>query len=78
MNATLRRAVTWLCVLIGAQGVVGLIQYETQLPTELVWLHVALATLTWLAALWSVAAAGRLAPRSVTEASRSPTAVPTA
>jgi hypothetical protein len=29
-----------------------------------VWLHVALATLTWVSVLWSVASAGRLAPRS--------------
>jgi hypothetical protein len=34
-----------------------------KLPGELVWVHVALATLTWLAMLWSVAAAGRLEPR---------------
>jgi hypothetical protein len=26
----------------------------------MVWVHVALATLTWLAVLWAVAAAGRL------------------
>ena len=78
VDAQLRRAVTALCVLVGVQGIVGLIQYETQLPTELVWLHVTLATLNWLALLWAVAAAGRLAPRSVAESSRSPTAVPTA
>ena len=29
----------------------------------MVWVHVALATFTWLATLWAVAAAGRLAPR---------------
>ena len=31
----------------------------------MVWVHVALATVTWLALLWAVAAAGRLAPRAV-------------
>jgi hypothetical protein len=31
----------------------------------MVWVHVALATVTWLAVLWVVAAAGRLAPRAV-------------
>lgn len=56
----LRRALTWLCVAIAAQGPVGLIQYETQLPTELVWIHVGLACITWLALLWAVAAAGPL------------------
>ena len=29
----------------------------------MVWVHVTLATLTWLAVLWSVAAAGSLQPR---------------
>ena len=31
----------------------------------MVWVHVTLATLTWLAVLWAVAAAGRLVPRAV-------------
>jgi cytochrome c oxidase assembly protein subunit 15 len=52
-------------VLVAAQGVVGTVQYETHLPSELVWVHVLLATLTWLSVLWSVAAAGRLRPRLV-------------
>jgi heme A synthase len=54
--------VTLVCLLVAAQGLVGLIQYETQLPGELVWLHVALACGTWLAVLWSAAAAGGLVP----------------
>lgn len=53
-----RRALTALCVLIALQGVVGLDQYETHLPTELVWVHVGLASLTWIATLWAVCAAG--------------------
>jgi len=56
---------TFLCVLIALQGVIGTVQYETHLPGELVWFHVACATLTWLCVLWSVAAAGRLEPRTV-------------
>jgi cytochrome c oxidase assembly protein subunit 15 len=59
----LRRALTVLCVLLASQGVVGFIQYETGLPSEVVWLHVVLATCTWLAVLWSVASAGSLAPQ---------------
>jgi cytochrome c oxidase assembly protein subunit 15 len=59
----LRRAVACVCALVAAQGVVGLVQYETHLPSELVWIHVAAATVTWLCVLWSVAAAGRLEPR---------------
>lgn len=58
----LRGAVTALCLLLAAQGIVGFLQYENQLPAGLVWTHVALATLTWITILWSVAAAGKLAP----------------
>ena len=54
----LQRPLTALCVLIALQGAVGLDQYETHLPTELVWVHVALASLTWLAVLWAACAAG--------------------
>jgi heme a synthase len=58
-----RRALTALCLLLALQGVVGLVQYATQLPTELVWVHVGLACGAWLSVLWAVCAAGRLAPR---------------
>jgi heme a synthase len=61
--ATVRRALTALCVLLALQGAVGIDQYETHLPTELVWVHVALACGAWLAALWAACAAGRPAPR---------------
>jgi cytochrome c oxidase assembly protein subunit 15 len=59
-------AVTALCVLLAVQGAVGLIQYTLELPAELVWLHVVLAALTWVAILFAVAAAGRPAPRRAT------------
>jgi heme a synthase len=61
-----RRAVKPLTVVLGLlalQGVVGGFQWYLELPTEIVWVHVGLATLNWLAMLWSVAAAGRLEPR---------------
>ncbi|MEA2188428.1 MAG: heme a synthase [Solirubrobacteraceae bacterium] len=54
-----RRALTWLCVLLAVQGVIGGVQYALELPAEIVWVHVTLAVATWLAILWSVAAAGR-------------------
>ena len=60
----LRRAVAVTLGLVAAQGAIGIVQYVLALPAELVWLHVALASLTWLALLWSVAVAGRLEPRS--------------
>jgi heme a synthase len=50
-------------VLMAAQGLVGSVQYELALPADMVWVHVGLATVTWIALLWAVAAAGRLAPR---------------
>lgn len=56
------RPLTVLCWLLAAQGALGIVQYLLKLPAELVWVHVALATLTWLSVLWSVGAAGRLAP----------------
>jgi cytochrome c oxidase assembly protein subunit 15 len=55
----LHRALTALCVLIALQGAVGLDQYETHLPTELVWVHVTLACICWLACLWATCAVGR-------------------
>src|SRR4051794_27399194 len=62
-----RRALKPLSVMIGLmalQGVVGGVQWALKLPGEIVWVHVALATTTWLAMLWTVATAGRLEPRS--------------
>jgi heme A synthase len=58
-----RRSLTVLCVLLALQGVVGLDQYKTHLPTQLVWVHVGLACGAWLAAIWAACAAGAVAPR---------------
>ncbi len=61
-----RRALKPLTATIGLvvlQGVLGIVQYRAKLPAELVWVHVTLATLTWLSVLWTVASAGRLEPR---------------
>lgn len=58
-----QRSMTVLCVLLALQGVVGLDQYETHLPTQLVWVHVGLACGAWLAAVWAACAAGSLAPK---------------
>jgi heme a synthase len=65
---------TVLGVLLAAQGLVGSVQYELKLPSEMVWVHVSMATVTWLTVLWVVAAAGRLAPRAVEVAERRPAA----
>jgi cytochrome c oxidase assembly protein subunit 15 len=54
---------TILGVLIAAQGLVGAVQYELKLPGEMVWVHVCLATVTWVVTLWAVVVEGRLAKR---------------
>jgi cytochrome c oxidase assembly protein subunit 15 len=58
-----------LCALLGAQGLIGSVQYTMHLPTEIVWFHVAAATLTWLTVLWA-AFSVRLAPATETARSR--------
>lgn len=55
-----------LCVLLAAEGLVGSVQYELHLPSDMVWVHVSLATFIWVTVLWSIASAGRLAPRRAT------------
>ena len=59
-----RRPLTLLCLLLLAQGVLGFVQYRLHVPAGMVWVHVTLATASWLATLWAVASAGRLAPRA--------------
>jgi cytochrome c oxidase assembly protein subunit 15 len=64
----LMRALTWVCVLVAAQGVIGFAQYELELPAGLVWIHVAVAATTWMGILFANAAVGRLTPTTVVEA----------
>ena len=64
-----QRSLTVLCVLLALQGIVGLDQYYTHLPTELVWVHVGLACGAWLAAIWAACAASARVPRRVPTAS---------
>jgi heme a synthase len=73
-----RRSLTVLCVLLALQGVVGLDQYKTHLPTQLVWVHVGLACGAWLAAIWAACAAGALVPRRSALAPERPASAPLA
>lgn len=75
-NPRLQRAVTVLCLLVAAQGLVGFLQYENELPAGLVWVHVTLATLTWISVLWAVASAGKLAPAADTAGEPRPARTP--
>ncbi len=63
-----RDSLNVLCIVLAAQGVVGLVQYETKLPTELVWVHVGLACCAWLAVLWAACAAATPALQAVGDA----------
>jgi cytochrome c oxidase assembly protein subunit 15 len=67
------RPLTVVIGLLAAQGAIGGLQWSLELPAEIVWVHVALATVSWLAMLWTVATAGRLVPR---QAPAPATAVP--
>jgi cytochrome c oxidase assembly protein subunit 15 len=59
-DRSVRAAVARVCLLLAAQGVIGGVQYAARLPAEIVWVHVTLAAVTWLAILWAAAAVGRL------------------
>jgi cytochrome c oxidase assembly protein subunit 15 len=47
-GAGLRKRLTRICLLLALQGVLGIVQYRLELPAEIVWVHVALATLLWV------------------------------
>ncbi len=58
---------TVLGILLASQGLIGAVQYELKLPAEMVWVHVAVATLTWLVSIWAVAAEGRIGQPAIVE-----------
>jgi cytochrome c oxidase assembly protein subunit 15 len=46
--------ITLLGVMLAGQGLLGAVQYELKLPAGMVWIHVAMATVTWVVTLWAV------------------------
>jgi heme a synthase len=72
MRGTLFRALSVVCLLLGAQGIVGLVQYYNALPAEVVWMHASLPAVMWVALVWSWLAA---APAPTPQA-RPPAATP--
>jgi cytochrome c oxidase assembly protein subunit 15 len=62
-TADLERTLRLICLLLLAQGVIGITQYELALPTEIVWVHVALATLTWVGYVHAWVSAGSVPAR---------------
>jgi cytochrome c oxidase assembly protein subunit 15 len=59
-GAAVMRALTAVCLLLAAQGVVGLVQYHNALPAEIVWVHASLPAVLWTCLVWSWVAAGSL------------------
>jgi cytochrome c oxidase assembly protein subunit 15 len=49
---------TRICLLMAAQGVIGLVQFRLELPAEIVWVHVAMATLLWVGIVLAAVQAG--------------------
>jgi cytochrome c oxidase assembly protein subunit 15 len=57
-SASLVHRLTRVCLLMAFQGVLGIVQYRLDLPAELVWLHVAVATLLWVGIVLAAIQAG--------------------
>jgi cytochrome c oxidase assembly protein subunit 15 len=57
VRGMLLRALSVVCVLLGIQGVIGLVQYYNELPAELVWIHASLPAVLWAGLVWSWVAA---------------------
>jgi cytochrome c oxidase assembly protein subunit 15 len=51
-----------ICLLMAAQGVLGIVQYQLEVPAEMVWVHVALATLLWVGIVLAAVQAGSPLP----------------
>jgi cytochrome c oxidase assembly protein subunit 15 len=62
-NEELTTTLMLTLALLAVQGVVGILQYELELPAEIVWVHVALASLTWVGYVHARAAVGALQGR---------------
>jgi len=54
----LRVRLTRICLLMALQGVIGIVQYRLKLPSEIVWVHVATATLLWVGIVLAAMQAG--------------------
>ncbi len=67
---------TVLVALLGIQGLIGHIQWDQHLPAGLVFVHVALAALTWLAVLWTACCAGKPSWQRVQAAAAVPVSAP--
>ena len=57
-DAALVHRLARVCLLMAAQGVLGIVQYQLEVPAEMVWVHVALATLLWVGIVLAAVQAG--------------------
>jgi heme a synthase len=57
-DAELQTRLTRICLLMAVQGVVGIVQFQLELPAEVVWVHVVLATLLWVGVVLAVMQVG--------------------
>ena len=57
-DAALVHRLARVCLLMAAQGVLGIVQYQLEVPAEMVWVHVALATLLWVGIVLAAMQAG--------------------
>jgi heme a synthase len=67
-NAELQLRLTRICMLLAAQGVIGIVQFQLSLPAEIVWVHVAMATLTWVGTVLAAMQVGAPSRAPVTAA----------
>ena len=72
-DARAQRPLALVIGLLALQGAIGGVQWALELPAGIVWVHVVVATFTWVAMLWTVATAGRLEPKRAAATSRSRT-----
>jgi len=64
----LQTRLTRICLLMALQGVIGIVQYRLKLPAEIVWVHVAAATLLWVGIVLAAMQAGSPVREHATEA----------
>jgi cytochrome c oxidase assembly protein subunit 15 len=64
VNKVTQDSLTAVCVLLACQGFVGAAQYAMEVPATMVWIHVVLAGLTWLALLWAAASSSSSGQRA--------------
>jgi cytochrome c oxidase assembly protein subunit 15 len=71
-DPTLRKRLARVCLLLAAQGVLGIAQYRLKLPAELVWVHVDLAALLWVGLVLAAIQAGAPARAPTAAGGRDP------